>query len=113
MSIYVDLDGTLAYYDKWEGIEHIGDPIPLMLERVMKWLKEGKEVVIFTSRLAAAKDLGERGTVKYFIEKWCRQHIGQVLKVTDTKGHTAEEFWDDRAVAVEKNTGVIKGRSRE
>lgn len=27
----VDLDGTLAVYDKWRGIEHIGAPIPAMV----------------------------------------------------------------------------------
>ena len=34
-TIAVDLDGTLARYDGWKGIDHIGDPIPLMVSRVM------------------------------------------------------------------------------
>ena len=42
--IGVDLDGTLAYYDYWRGPEHIGEPIPAMLERVQRWLAEGKDV---------------------------------------------------------------------
>ena len=29
--IGVDLDGTLAYYEEWEGLEHIGYPISLMV----------------------------------------------------------------------------------
>ena len=37
--IGVDLDGTLAHYDKWRGVEHIGKPVPVMLERVKKWLE--------------------------------------------------------------------------
>ena len=28
--IGVDLDGTLAFYDMWRGMEHIGKPIPAM-----------------------------------------------------------------------------------
>ena len=32
--IGVDLDGTLAEYHGWKGSEHIGPPIPLMVERV-------------------------------------------------------------------------------
>ena len=32
--IGVDLDGTLAMYDQWAGAGHIGEPIPLMVERV-------------------------------------------------------------------------------
>ena len=43
--IGVDLDGTLAHYDGWKGIEHVGPPIPAMLARVKYWLehKTGKE----------------------------------------------------------------------
>ena len=29
----VDLDGTLAHYDKWRGIDHIGKPIPAIQVR--------------------------------------------------------------------------------
>ena len=49
--IGVDLDGTLAYYDQWRGALHIGEPIPVMLERVKRWLDEGKDVRIFTARV--------------------------------------------------------------
>ena len=31
--IGVDLDGTLATYEEWRGLEHIGDPVPAMKER--------------------------------------------------------------------------------
>ena len=34
----VDLDGTLATYDEWRGIEHVGEPIAPMVERVKRWL---------------------------------------------------------------------------
>ena len=37
----VDLDGTLAQYDGWKGVDHIGDPVPKMLERVRNWLADG------------------------------------------------------------------------
>lgn len=32
--IGVDLDGTLAHYDRWRGIDHVGDPVPAMMNRV-------------------------------------------------------------------------------
>jgi len=35
--IGVDLDGTLAVYDGWRGPEHIGPPVPAMVERVKRW----------------------------------------------------------------------------
>ena len=32
--IGVDLDGTLAIYTGWKGCDHVGEPIPPMVERV-------------------------------------------------------------------------------
>jgi hypothetical protein len=52
--IGVDLDGTLAQYGKWAGIYYIGKPIPLMMARVKKWLAQGKDIRIFTARVALA-----------------------------------------------------------
>ena len=49
--IGVDLDGTLAEYAGWVSEEHIGHPVPMMLERVKAWLAEGKDVRIFTARV--------------------------------------------------------------
>ena len=48
--IGVDLDGTLAYYDQWRGEHHVGEPILPMLDRVKKWLSEGREVRICSWR---------------------------------------------------------------
>jgi hydroxymethylpyrimidine pyrophosphatase-like HAD family hydrolase len=48
--IGVDLDGTLAHYTGWRGAEHIGVPIPAMLERVQAWVAAGVTVKIFTAR---------------------------------------------------------------
>ena len=50
--IGVDLDGTLAKYGSWNGGQ-IGDPIPLMVERVKQWIAEGVEVRIFTARVGS------------------------------------------------------------
>lgn len=96
--IGVDLDGTLAYYDKWRGKEHIGKPIPKMLDQVKHWLKSGKEVRIFTARAS------DPSAVPY-INEWCREHVGQALAVTNVKDYGMIELWDDRAVQVVINTG--------
>lgn len=99
--IGVDLDGTLAYYDGWKGIEHIGAPVPAMLDRVKRWLTEGRQVRIFTARAM------QQEAVPY-IQAWCLEHIGQVLRVTNIKDYAMIELWDDRAVGVVPNTGEIK-----
>lgn len=45
-----DLDGTLAFYDKWRGINHIGKPIKPMVDLIKKMHAEGKRVKILTAR---------------------------------------------------------------
>ncbi len=50
--IGVDLDGTLARYDGWVGVMHVGDPVPAMLDRVQRWLEQGLDVRIFTARVS-------------------------------------------------------------
>lgn len=108
--IAVDLDGTLAQYDKWRGPEHIGEPIPLMLGRVKAWLEMGRDVRIFTARVGPAdrslvSEDYPQDVVRH-IEAWCLKHVGQVLPVTCVKDFSMDELWDDRAVQVLSNTGL-------
>ena len=108
--IGVDLDGILARYDKWLGVEHIGEPIPAMVERVKAWRAAGKCVKIFTARMHGhdAPDLDNPGAnvdVLSPIQQWCRKHLGEVLPVTNVKDFGMVELWDDRCVQVRPNIG--------
>lgn len=108
--IGVDLDGTLAYYDEWRGIKHIGAPIPKMVERVKGWLAEWLEVKIFTARVAPAEEmtkeqLEELANIFLTIRAWVIEHIGQELDVTCLKDFGMIALWDDRCVQVLTNTG--------
>ena len=98
--IGVDLDGTLAFYDKWRGTSHIGRPIPAMVERVKDWIEEGKTVKIFTARICD----GMKSTLT-IIEDWTELYIGTRLEVTNIKDYGMIELWDDRAIRVVANTG--------
>jgi superfamily II DNA or RNA helicase len=98
--IGVDLDGTLAKYRGWKGVTHIGAPIPSMVSRVKRWLREGKVVKVFTARVAE-----DDGTARRAIENWCETHIGKVLPVTCVKDKNCVRIWDDRAVGVKSNRG--------
>lgn len=49
--------------------------------------------------------------VRAHIERWCLEHIGIVLPVTNVKDYGMIELWDDRAVQVIPNTGEPAGRS--
>ena len=104
--IGVDLDGTLAHYDKWVGPWHIGEPVPLMVDRVKQWLAEGKDVRIFTARVSEdVRNDSEKMLVSLTIREWCVKHIGRALPITYKKDFSMIELWDDRAIQVTKNTG--------
>lgn len=105
---YVDLDGTLAFFDGWEGYTCIGVPVPKMLERVKGWLAAGDTIVICTARLGPASEFvpeGKRGEAKVAIEKWCQEHFGQVFEVTAEKG-VSNYLYDDKAVTIVPDTGM-------
>lgn len=103
--IGVDLDGTLAHYDGWnEGV--IGDPIPLMVERVKNWMEEGVQVRILTARVGFhAPGSPEWWAIVIPIHTWCVVNIGYILPVTATKDFAMIECWDDRAIQVVRNSG--------
>lgn len=118
--IGVDLDGTLAEWGPGTSnpgnFMIIGDPIPLMVDRVRAWLADGRDVRIFTARVGPATVaecqvydfLTWEDCIAYqrlLIEAWCVQHLGQVLPITATKDFHMFELWDDRCQQVEPNTG--------
>ena len=122
--IAVDLDCTLAIYRGWPTDGGIGEPIQLMVDRVKIWLAAGDDVRIFTARvwpLGTLDELLEKNLPRTqqamrqlaLIEEWCLTHIGRVLPVTCSKDFSMIELWDDRAVQIEPNTGVVLGRTNK
>ena len=101
----VDLDGTLAKYNGWVDEFHIGEPVPLMVERVKLWRSLGTEVRIFTARVSANNRGRDIEATTKAIQDWCEKHIGERLPVTCTKDFGMIELWDDRCVRVIPNTG--------
>ena len=106
-----DLDGTLAVSDGTHALGVIGAPVPKMVERVKQALAEGKDVRIFTARIADLTGSDLETEIKA-IEAFCLEKIGHVLPVTCTKDAGMVELWDDRVRQVEKNTGeFVVGRA--
>jgi hypothetical protein len=101
--IGVDLDGTLAQYDGWHGKSKIGKPVSKMVDIIKQHLADGDTVKIFTARVA--DDPG--GVAKKAIDHWCKKYLGQKLPITNEKDNGMVKLYDDRAVAVEKNTGKM------
>lgn len=96
--IGVDLDGTLAEYGGWQGSDHIGAPVPAMVERVKHWTAQGREVRIFTARAGNMDS-------EIAIGEWLQRHLGFQLPITNQKDFGMIELWDDRCVRVIPNTG--------
>lgn len=125
----VDFDGTLAVYNSWNGPAHTGAPIPKMVERVKRWLAEGREVRIVTARVFPIYTVRPTDNIDQVlarvagyepitsrhqdaleavlaIQMWCKEHLGQVLTITCVKDYGMVELWDDRAIQVIANTGT-------
>lgn len=108
--IGVDFDRTLAHYTNWAtNGSLLGAPIPLMLERVKRWLAKGMEVRIFTARASSNSDNRDENIAA--IKAWCLKHVGQELEVTAEKDYSMVELWDDRAVSVQPNEGYADSTS--
>ena len=104
MWIGFDLDGTLAEkVGAWKGIAHIGKPIKGMVEEIKRIHADGKEIKIFTARVADKEDAEE---AKKYIRAWCKENLGFVPEITHEKDALCYRFFDDRAVQVFPNTGV-------
>jgi len=109
-----DLDGTLAEYNGWKGIEHIGKPVKRMCDLAKELHSDGEEVKIVTARVAPRQDGADSSKARKYIEQWCEQNLGFVPEITHEKDSLMENLYDDRVVQVIPNTGVpIEDASRE
>ena len=119
-----DLDGTLAVYDKWEGIDHIGEPVKHMVDLIKRMHEEGKVVKILTARIAPHKledgtvgesyitvPDGEGGVTRtyahQFINDWCHFNLGFIPEIVYQKDHLMLELYDDRVKQVVPNRGLL------
>lgn len=114
--IGVDWDGTMVKYDGWKGDGHFGEPVPLMVARVRKWLAEGKKVKIVTARVShdgTPERMAMASTNAVLISQLCLRYVGQALEVTCSKDYAMLSLWDDRCVQVIINTGQPAVPDRE
>ena len=127
-----DLDGTLAKYDGWKGIDNIGDPVWPMVNLMKDMHKEGKVVKVMTARVAPKAGPAEVLDNPYlknhwcipspdtmpwaleqawgpleFIQEWCYRHLGFVPEIVYQKDHFMLELYDDRVKQVVPNEGWL------
>lgn len=100
-----DLDGTLAVYDGWKGPEHIGEPIPSMVELAKSFIAKGTEIKIFTARVSSNNP--ERIKSVCAIMDWSEKVFGRIVGITAEKDYGMIDLYDDRCHRVECNSGKI------
>lgn len=97
-SVCVDLDGVLASYDGWKGLEHFGDPIEGAVE-FTKELSRSHRVVIFTAR-CHVDDGGDVDHARKLVTGWLDRHGFAYDEIYTGQGKPfANAYIDDRAVS--------------
>jgi len=96
----VDLDGTLAYFDRMSSYDKVGEPVPAMLALVKKMINNGVRVKIFTARVEDPEQLP-------IIRKWLKDNNLPELEITNIKDFNMRMLYDDRCIQVERNTGRL------
>ncbi len=98
-TVCVDLDGVLAKYDGWRGVDHFGDPIPGAVAFVSA-LSEISDVVIFTTR--CNPEMNKPEAVHQLVNRvreWLDLHNFRYADIYCGTGKPiASAYVDDRAV---------------
>lgn len=98
-TIAVDLDGVLAQYDGWQGIDHIGPPIPGVIEFMVNLRKLGR-VVVYTTRTNAFNALdGDKESLVEKVKGWLEIHSIPYDEIYSEPGKPlCVAMIDDRAI---------------
>lgn len=106
----VDFDGVLAYYDKWRGEEHIGEPLVEGIKLVRMLNECGVKVLIHTCR--NSEDMNKKTGVSTeamnarIISWLVDQEISFCELYTGCGKPFADVYIDDRAVYFEANQAM-------
>ena len=99
----VDLDGTLARQTGDKPSDGIGPPLQPLVNQIREMLRDGRDVRIMTDRVS--KDSGK---ARRDVKKWCEEHLGESVPITNRKDADMDVLIDDAAVPVDTNSGEIK-----
>ncbi|NNE66753.1 MAG: hypothetical protein HKN33_09305, partial [Pyrinomonadaceae bacterium] len=100
-TVCVDLDGVLAQYDGWQGLENIGDPVEGARE-FMEELSKKYHVLVHTARVANERVKTEDHVqrVKSLVIEWLVENKIPFGDVYTGRGKPlASAFIDDRALS--------------
>lgn len=107
--ICVDLDGTLAFHQRDSGVDSIGEPIPRIVKLIKTYLSRNVEVRIFTARAFKSNtetDEEYQGRI-LMIKEWLWDLFLEDLPIVNYKNFQTLLIYDDRAIQVKSNEGVL------
>ena len=89
--IAVEFEGTLFRIDR--GFN--GRPVPRMIERIVRWRNEGKDIRIITSRVD-----------HWDIDNWCRDNLGFELPIVSCFDDQIDQIWHSKSIQFIPNIGI-------
>jgi len=100
MTVCVDLDATLAFYNGWKGVDHIGHLLPGAKE-FMDELHKYSEIIIFTCRCHQDIHVGDLDQSKEAIKKWLDENEIPYDEIYSGQGKPiADLYIDDKAFEI-------------
>lgn len=106
-TLAIDFDGTIAEYDKWRGIYHIGNIKPDAVE-IIKKLSEKYTLILFTNRLNPHIN-NEVKTTYVHLVNWLSNNnlLDKFILITSQKP-IADIYIDDRGYKFENWKKVLE-----
>ena len=97
-TVCVDMDGVLASYDGWKGVDHIGDPIEGARDFVDALAKDFKIMIFSTRCNAEVNKFYDVETLVDIVKEWLQTH-GFKYDYIGIGKPMAVAYIDDRAVS--------------
>lgn len=99
-TVCVDVDGTLARYETFEGVDTIGDPLPGAVEFTRK-LSRVADIMIYSTRASADANQGyNEQELTSKLKAWLDLHGFSYTSIYAGRGKPrASAYVDDRAVS--------------
>lgn len=107
-TVCVDVDGTLAEYDTFQGVGDIGDPLPGAVE-FTRDLSRIADVMIYSTRASAYENHGynEQELVSN-LKAWLDRHGFSYAAIYAGRGKPrASAYIDDRAVSCRPQSSAL------
>lgn len=98
-TVAIDLDGVLAQYDGWNGVDHFGDPIPGAVDFTLR-LTPRFNIIIHTCRCSYGMNGREASSMLVGrVRNWLDRHGFAYDHIWSEPGKPIANFYvDDRAV---------------